>query len=44
MKPAEELVALTTKFAAGAATDGDKEKFRKLAAMVRGDRYRTCDS
>jgi integrase len=34
MKPAEELAALATKFAAGAATDGDKAKFRKLAAMV----------
>ncbi len=34
MKPAEELAALATKYAAGTATDVDKAKFRKLAAMV----------
>jgi len=34
MKPAEELAALATKYAAGTATDADKAKFRKLAAMV----------
>jgi integrase len=34
MKPAEELAAIAAKLAAGTATEGDKEKFRKLAAKV----------
>ena len=34
MKPADELAALSTRLAAGTATEGDKTRLRKLAAKV----------
>jgi hypothetical protein len=34
MRPVEELAAIAAKLAAGTATEGDKEKFRKLAVKV----------